>query len=82
VKECTFPDFLLSFLIVGLFIPEYLSGYIDRLKDKDIERGSREELLYLGRKIDIYETKTNFLSIKLRYLSIEFERYLEEKRII
>jgi len=40
VKEYTFPNFLLSFLIIGLFIPEYLSGYIDRLKDKDIKRGS------------------------------------------
>jgi len=73
VKECTFPNFLLSFLIIGLFIPEYLSGYIDRLKDKDIKRGSREELLYLGRKTDIYKTKTNFLFIKLGYLSIEFK---------
>jgi len=82
VKEYTFPNFLLSFLIIGLSIPEYLSGYIDRLKDEDLERGSREELLYLGRKTDIYKTKTNFLFIKLGYLSIEFERYLEEKRII
>ncbi len=39
VKEYSFPDFLLSFLIVGLSIPEYLSGYIDRLKDKDTKRG-------------------------------------------
>ncbi len=40
MKEYTFPDFLLSFLIIGLSIPEYLSEYIDRLKDKDIERGT------------------------------------------
>ncbi len=82
VKECTFPDFLLSFLIVGLSIPEYLSGYIDRLKDEDIERGSREELLYLGRKMEICDTETNFLFIKIGYLSREFKRYLEEERII
>jgi len=73
VKEYTFPDFLLSFLIISLSIPEYLSRYIDRLKDKDIERGSREELLYLGRKMEIYESKTNFLFLKLGYLSKEFE---------
>jgi len=73
VKECTFPNFLLSFLIIGLFIPEYLSRYINRLKDKDIKRGSREELLYLGRKTEIYKSKTNFLFIKLGYLSKEFE---------
>jgi len=73
VKEYTFPNFLLSFLIVGLSIPEYLSGYIDRLKDKDIERGSREELLYLGRKTEIYKSETNFLFLKLGYLSKEFE---------
>ncbi len=29
VEGYSFPDFLLSFLIVGLSIPEYLSGYID-----------------------------------------------------
>ncbi len=82
MKECTFPNFLLSFLIIGLFIPGYLSGYIDRLKDKGIKRGTREELLYLGRKTEIYKTETNLLFIKLKYLSKEFELYLKEKRII
>ncbi len=40
VEEYSFPDFLLSFLIVSLSIPEYLSGYIDRLKDEDTKRGT------------------------------------------
>jgi len=32
--------------------------------------------------MEIYETETNFLFIELGYLSKEFKRYLEEKKII
>ncbi len=82
VKECSYPDFTLFYLIVGLSIPGYLSGYIDRLKDEGIDRGSEEEYRFLGRKEDFSDLETNNLFIELGFLAKETELYREEKEVL
>lgn len=70
-NECSFPDFLISTFLIGLSIPDFLSEYIERLKEEGAERGSRREAIYLGRKIEKGGLETNRLFEEFRLVARE-----------
>ena len=64
IYECSYPDFTLSIFIVGLGLIEFCEEYEERLKVEGISRGSKEEGLYLGKKVTIGDFETNRLFLE------------------
>jgi len=63
-ESYSYPDFVIPIFVVGLSIEGFSSGYLDRLRNDGITRGTREEYLYLGRKMDWGEIETNRLFVE------------------